>query len=178
MRVLLRLVMCLGAALLWVGPLSGQSLEHQVRAAFIVNFARFVEWPPAQLPREHGSFVVGVMGAPPVAEALRVLARAGTVRGFPLEVTEVPEGATFAGQILYLGAGARRGHAAKVAGRPGLLIVGEQTDGPLSEVMLSFLLKDRTVKFAAWPERARAAGLKLGARLLQVSVAVEGGAGK
>lgn len=151
-----------------VSPLAAQPLEQQVKAAFLVNFAKFVEWPAARLPAPGAKFVIGVVGAHDVAEALRELA-AGTVRGFPVEVREPGAAAGFAGQILFLGRGARREDAAQVAGRPGLLVVGEQVNQSWPGLMLAFFLKDRSVRFLAWPARASGAGLALGSKLLKVA---------
>ena len=45
--------------------------EYEVKAAYLYNFAKFIEWPPATA---HGEFVIGVLGQDPFGETLdRVL---------------------------------------------------------------------------------------------------------
>jgi hypothetical protein len=52
----------------------GQKLdEYQVRAAFICNFANFVEWPPAAFQRPDDPFTICVMGRNPFGRTLTSL---------------------------------------------------------------------------------------------------------
>jgi len=38
-----------------------QPTEYQIKAAFIFNFAKFVEWPTAAFPKASSPIVVGVL---------------------------------------------------------------------------------------------------------------------
>jgi hypothetical protein len=58
-RKALRILAPLG--LLMAAAADGPS-EYQVKAAFLLNFARFVEWPKAN----SGPLVIGVFGADPL----------------------------------------------------------------------------------------------------------------
>ena len=44
--------------------------EYQVKAAFLHNFARFVEWPKHKLPAEDTPIVIGVLGDDPFGPSL------------------------------------------------------------------------------------------------------------
>jgi hypothetical protein len=50
-------------------PGAAQPTEFDVKAAFLYNFGKFVEWPEASLPAD-GTFVIGVLGTDPFGRAL------------------------------------------------------------------------------------------------------------
>lgn len=52
-----------------VSAASGKT-EYQVKAAFLHNFARFVEWPQHKLPQGDAPIVIGVLGEDPFGTAL------------------------------------------------------------------------------------------------------------
>src|SRR5260370_2351852 len=76
------------ALLLIAGCLLGAAQpvsEYQLKAVFLFNFAQFVEWPPAALPRESAPFVIGVLGKDPFGAALDEVVRGEAANGHPLE---------------------------------------------------------------------------------------------
>jgi len=54
------------AATVWPAPPS----EYQVKAAFLFNFVKFVEWPPNTFPDSNTPFVIGVLGQDPFGSYL------------------------------------------------------------------------------------------------------------
>src|SRR5258708_24091442 len=44
--------------------------EFQVKAAFVFNFLKFVEWPAAAFSSEDSPFLIGIMGSDPIAAAV------------------------------------------------------------------------------------------------------------
>ena len=44
--------------------------QYQVKAAFLYNFAKFVEWPPRSYKNPSAPFVIGVLGKNPFGNAL------------------------------------------------------------------------------------------------------------
>lgn len=44
--------------------------EYQVKAAFLLNFIRFVDWPPASFSSEQAPIVIGVLGTNPFGKYL------------------------------------------------------------------------------------------------------------
>jgi len=71
-------VRSLGAAALIAAlsaPLIGRAdtraaLEYQVKAAFLYNFAKFVEWPAESLPQDTDAVTIGVIGEDPFGAIL------------------------------------------------------------------------------------------------------------
>jgi hypothetical protein len=63
----------------------------EVKAAFVFNFVKFVEWPAEVLPAG-GSLLLGVMGSDGIEESLRSYARGKTVNGRELTIRRVTGG--------------------------------------------------------------------------------------
>lgn len=63
--------------------------EYEIKAAFLYNFARYVEWPPGTLPAASDAFVVTVLGEDPFGEALDAIVRDRTIRDRRLTVRRV-----------------------------------------------------------------------------------------
>ena len=63
--------------------------EYEIKAAFLYNFARYVEWPPERLPPASEPFVVTVLGEDPFGETLDALVRDRTIHDRRLTVRRV-----------------------------------------------------------------------------------------
>ena len=147
--------------------------EYEVKAAFLFNFAKFVEWPEASLPAD-GTFVIGLIGADPFRRSLDELdgkqaigRRIVVRRGARLE--EV-----WPCQILFISASEEERLATllqAMTGRP-VLTVGD-TDGWAERgVLVNFKTRERRVRFEINLERAELAGLKLSSQLLKLATLV------
>src|SRR3989454_5404106 len=59
---------------------------HQVQAAFLFNFAKFVTWPDEAFQRSGDSLIIGVLGEDPFGAILEETIRDKTVMGRKLVV--------------------------------------------------------------------------------------------
>jgi hypothetical protein len=67
--------------------LAGQSpTEYQVKAAFLFNFLKFVEWPEDIAPNLHEKWVIGFIGDSPIGGELAQLIEGKSVLGRELQV--------------------------------------------------------------------------------------------
>ena len=57
------------------------SKEHQVKAAFLYNFTKFVEWPAGRFADETSPIVIGVLGRNPFESELEKIVQDRTVNG-------------------------------------------------------------------------------------------------
>jgi hypothetical protein len=57
-----------GAGAAWAQ--SAASKEYQIKAACLLNFLRFIEWPAASFPNAQAPFIVGVLGDDPFGKIL------------------------------------------------------------------------------------------------------------
>jgi hypothetical protein len=60
--------------------------EYQVKAAYLFNFLKFVEWPDDAAADPHGKWVIGVVGDSPVGGELARLVEGKNVLGRDLQV--------------------------------------------------------------------------------------------
>ena len=66
-----------------------RGLEYKVKAAFVYNFIKFVEWPP-QAARDNEPFRVCTVGEDPFAGGLERLVEGDTAGGRPIVVEHLP----------------------------------------------------------------------------------------
>ena len=169
----------LTAALLAAAPGYGQTSatvsEAQIKAAFVLNFPKFVSWPAGDAAPGK-PFVIGLLGQDEVGEAVRALAqnkklgdRPLVVRRFTL-VSEVAEC-----DLLYLAAGeSRRAPVVRAALRGrGVLTVGDWASFAREGGMIALVTDKSRIGFLANPKAAQEAGLAISAQLLSLAKAVE-----
>jgi hypothetical protein len=72
----------------WSQP-SAADREHQVKAVFLFNFTRFVEWPQNAFPDAQAPLSICVLGADPFGSYLDDVVRGETVQGRPLVVSRL-----------------------------------------------------------------------------------------
>lgn len=71
-------------ALCSVIPVSSESpAAYQVKAAYLLNFARFVTWPPLD---SRAPFVIGVLGADPFGNTLDQIAAGKSIDNRPISI--------------------------------------------------------------------------------------------
>src|SRR5271165_1889401 len=63
--------------------------EYQVKAAFLYNFAKFVEWPPSSFRDATAPLQICVFGKDPFGDELRNITNEKTVNGHKLEVHQM-----------------------------------------------------------------------------------------
>jgi hypothetical protein len=135
--------------------------EYEVKAAFLFNFLKFVDWPAAP----DGPWIIGVVGANSFAGVLEDTVRGKTVKGFPVTVKRLPAiSAAHGCHIVFVPATV---HAA-FAPPPGILTVGDDLHFLEAGGIVSFYLEDGKVRFEIQAEAAKAAGLRVSPQLLKL----------
>ncbi len=157
------------AAAAGAGAASGPS-EIQLKAAFIFNFTRFVDWPPETLGGSGAPFVIGVFGDEPIDEALTLLVRDERMNGHPLEVRRLRRPGDAVGcQIVYVAAdGEDLFRPARLRGDP-VLTVGETGEFLTSGGMIQLFTDHNHVRLKINLSAARAASLQISSKLLRVA---------
>jgi uncharacterized protein DUF4154 len=152
------------------------TLEDDVKAAFLYNFTKFIEWPPPPQPDE--PFRLCALADPPFIAAVDRTIADETVGGRRLvraEPQSVDEARGCA--ILYIGksAGERGLHlAAGVRDLP-VLTVGEGPQFLKQGGAIGFVLDNNRVRFDISARSLQRSGLKASSKLLRVARTVEGG---
>ncbi|MEO8053738.1 MAG: YfiR family protein [Acidobacteriota bacterium] len=151
--------------------------EWEVKAAFLFNFTRFVEWPEDPAIPPDAPFVVGILGPDPFGRVLDATFAGRTVGTHPVVVRrlERPEQASKV-QILFLAGPLDRDSLQGLRatyGKP-VLTVGDANGAAPRFLILAFRIQDSRVRFEVNLGPARAAGLKISSQLLKLALAVEG----
>jgi hypothetical protein len=150
------------------------TLEQAVKASYLVKFAPFVEWPPRAFPPGSKSFLICIAGEDPFGAVVDEVARGQKVAGRPVALQRLPAGAgPGACQILFLGrsAQAASGDAQSAAGQP-VLTVTDRGNGAAGG-MIQFVMQSGRVRFQIDEGAARANGLTISSKLLELAIAVD-----
>jgi hypothetical protein len=175
---------CLAAAITLVSAISLEGgdrpapTEHEVKAAFLYNFAKFVKWPDdaTQGPR----FVIAVLGDDPFGEVLEKTFAGKTLLERPVEIRRCKTvTAAKESQILFIGtlARGRLDEVFRILGSAGVLTVGESDGFTDQGGMIGFRMSEGTVHFEINLDRVEAAGLKMSSQLIRLAQRVKSAGG-
>src|SRR5260221_9445437 len=90
-----RLILLAVGALLSSEPLTSQSQglsEPEIKAGFLFNFTKFVEWPEGTFADSRAPIILGVVGENPLGNLLTETAAGKFVNGRPVVVRQFKEG--------------------------------------------------------------------------------------
>lgn len=146
--------------------------EYQVKAAFLYNFAKFVEWPPSAFSDAKQPLDICVYGRDPFGSALEDALLGKTIGERRVGLGRATQFQDLAGcQVVFLGAPARES-AAELANRlkgRAVLLVGESDGFAASGGTIQFTIEDNRVHFVINPDAADRAGLKISSKLLALA---------
>jgi hypothetical protein len=155
-----------------VAALAAPPTEYEVKAAYLYNFLKFVEWRPGGAVASTGPFCIGVVGADPFGAVLDRTIDSKEVLGRPVTIRRVGEPRSASGcHVIFVG----RVHNVSttellraVAGT-GALTVGDEPGFAQKGGMVNFVLDEDSVGFEINPSAAAREGLTLSPRLLQLA---------
>jgi hypothetical protein len=152
-----------------------QVSEHQVKAAFLLNFTKFVEWPQAAFGDQRSPIAICVLGEDPIGGALDQLVEGEVVDGRRVVVRRLKEPpASKQCQVLFVSPAIKDVSQMLSALGSGILTVSEDSDRFLRDGgVISFVIENRHVRFDINQSAAESEGLKLSSRLLRVARSVE-----
>ena len=171
MTRLLSLMVLLAAALQVRAEVPGFD-EYQVKAAFLYNFAKFVEWPAAAFKRSEDPFSICVLGQNPFGTALEDVVRNKTVASRAFVVREVSNArqATTC-QIVFVAASEYKRFRLLLDGirERSILTVGEADNFTANGGIINFKLQDARVRIEINGRAADRAGLHISSKLLSLA---------
>jgi hypothetical protein len=146
------------------------SLEYQVKAVYLFNFAKFVEWPPEA---QSGPLTICVAGVNPFGDVLDETLRGETVNNRPL-VARVIRGPEPGCHVVFVPQGvATAGFLQAARGTP-TLSVGETADFLTQGGIINFILEAGKVRFQIAAKAAERAELRISSHLLRLARNSEG----
>jgi len=154
--------------------------EDQVKAAYLYNFAKFVDWPATSFSGLTDPMVICSIGDERMGEILQELVRGKPSRGRPVETREVSNDGQLNSCHILLIAFADKEHISQILRRVQshtVLTVGESEEFMRLGGMINLARNDSNIELEINPKAAAAAGLKISSRLLAVARVVGGGPG-
>lgn len=158
---------------LMAAPLRAQAPEYDLKAAFLFNFAKFVEWPASAFAGERAPLTVCVYGEDPFGATLDAVVQGERVgeRSF---LVQRPDSVDDLGEchVLFVSRSEKdrlRDVMAEVEGKPVLTVA--DTDGFLrAGGVINFILEGSKVRFLIDQEAAGRSGLRISSKLMRLAV--------
>jgi hypothetical protein len=170
---------------LWISLLllflNGQALhaqavsEYQVKAAYVYNFAKFVEWPAQDFASSTAPIHLCVFDDQAFQSELNRLVTGKTVSGHPIVVIAVPGGDQPSRcHVLFVNSSQDRKARSflKALRDKSVLTIGEGQGFVEDGGIIGFVMRDDRVQFEVNHKAANHAGLHISSRLLSIASAV------
>jgi hypothetical protein len=146
--------------------------EYEIKAAFLYNFAKFVEWPPSAFSDPKQPLTVCVFGPDPFGHALEDALLGKTIGEHPVAIGRAKQLADLAGCKIVFVSAAESPRLAEILAQfrsHGALVVGETEGFASSGGAIQFVLDQNRVRFAINPDAADRAGIKISSKLLALA---------
>jgi hypothetical protein len=171
-RWLIRLFLIAWAA---SGVQAQVSREYQIKAAFVYNFTKFVEWPATCFSEATDPIRIGVFAKSPYTKELENAVKDRKVNVRPLLVIEIRSVEEARGMHLVVLDSAANGQMkemlAALKNAP-VLTIGESEQFADADGILTFVREGDKVRFEANLDAAQQAGLKISAQFLKLAKTV------
>jgi hypothetical protein len=157
------------------GDSRDESLEYRVKAAYLLNFTRYVEWPTFTAPDT--TLSICVLGADPFGRVLDATVAGRTAHGRTLRVRRVQTASEATGcQVVFVNQETwrRNPQGVKALSGAGSLTVGESEQFARSGGVIGFVILDGTVRFVINDDARDRAGLRISSRMLSLAAAIYG----
>lgn len=149
----------------------GESIEDEVKAAFLYNFTKYIDWPAAAFQDASDPFRMCVAASPKFYRTVETLLAGETARGRPIQLVAPEPSTLHRCHILYTGAqeGSRFDASLLALSRRPILTVGESQQMFDRGGAILLVLDDSRVRFDVDVRAIEKAGLTVSAKLLRVA---------
>ncbi len=170
-------VSCLSLYMILAGLLSvelqGQTAnEYQVKAAFLYNFAKFVEWPPEATRDMDDQMTICIIGEDPFGSILDESIKGKTIGTHKMVIRRLKSGRDIKGcQIAFISS-SEKNHLRpilKSLNGAAVLTVGDTEDFAQVGGVINLTLEETTIHFEVNLDAAERAGLKISSKLLSLA---------
>ena len=163
----------LGALAALTSASQAQSVEAKVKAAFLYNFVKYVEWPGSAFESDSSPIVIGIIGNDSLAGALESVVEGKTAGGRRLMVRHLRWSDDLSAcQELFVPASEMGGAArlGNLRGKP-VLVVGEAPGFARKHGAINFTVQGNRVRFEINGATASQGGLSISSKLLSLGKA-------
>jgi len=155
--------------------------EAQIKAAFVYNFLKFVDWPADTFHNAQEAFVVAIVGEGDTADAAERFLEEKQLGARPIVVRRVKWDQPLAGVHAVLVTehdGKRLRRVLDAATAASALSIGEGEDFALHGGVIGLLVDEHKVRFDIDTDAAQAAGLRVSSKLLALTRVVHSSASR
>jgi hypothetical protein len=152
------------------------SSEYLLKAGFIYNFAKLVEWPASAFGSSSSAIVIGVLGDDSVAKIIEEAVSGKKLDGRAFTVKRLKWNKDFTCNCQMLFVTSRESSRVEeilTRKHPSVLTISEAPGFAKRGVMINFILENSQIRFEANVEAARQAGLNVSSRLLNLAKIVQ-----
>ena len=160
-------------------PAHGQpqsASESDVKAAFVYNFVRFIEWPSTRWTSAEAPYVVCLVGGTPLGPALHATLTDRTVQDRAFDIRELEPadpGVTVCHVVVVAPSAEDFDDVIAMAGQPGVLTVGEGRSFAERGGMIALTEVGGKIRFAINLRRTKQAELTVSSQLLGLADIVD-----
>jgi hypothetical protein len=154
---------------------SPKPTDYDVKAAYLYNFGRFVEWPGKVAATQGGSFTVCVLGQDPFGPSLDATLAGETIGGKAVVARRISSAQESDNcQILFLSLteASRLNKIITDLNKKPVLTVSDMPQFLKSGGMIQFVLEEKRIRFEVNLTATQRAGLTLSSELLKVATVV------
>jgi hypothetical protein len=149
--------------------------EYQIKAAFLYNIPKFVEWPATSFATASDPIVIGIFGNSPFGDQLEIIVKDRKINGRDIvvrHITMVEDVKTL--HLLFLSAADDKQFAAikAVIQHSAVLTVGESSAFADAGGTVNFVLVGDKVRFEINMAAAELAGLKISSQLQKLATTI------
>lgn len=151
--------------------------EYQLKAAFVYNFAKFVDWPPKAYSGPQSPFAICILGDDPFGSVIDDALRGKTVEDHPVVIHREKDAAAARHcQIVFVSASEKHRLSEILDTLKGAnaLVVGDFGGFASAGGAIELTLQDSRIRFAINPGAADNAGLRISSKLLALATIVHG----
>jgi hypothetical protein len=159
----------------WSIPLTAQddpTSEYEIKAAFIFNFAKFIEWPARIMNETNGSFIIGILGKDPFGNSLEQTIGGKTIKGKKISIRRFRQPDEIQTcHILFISESERYNLPVILDAikDKSILTVSDMPVFAQRGGMIHMYTEDNRVRFAVYMPALERAGLNVSAKLLSLA---------
>ena len=146
--------------------------EYEVKAAYLYNFAKFVEWPARAFQGSDDPISICLLGESPLGRSLKQAVDGKKVGTRSFAVHELSSAQSVKACHILFVSDSERGRLRSIlrdAADSHLLTVGESANFTSSGGVINFKLRDSRIRFEIDAETASRAGLRISSKLLSLA---------
>lgn len=149
--------------------------EYEVKAAFLLNFAQYVEWPPEVFLTPTAPIVIGILGNDSFGRTLDQTIRGETVKGRPIAIHRSKQIENLKHCHLLFISKSEKGRLNQIFGSLAgkhCLTVGETDRFVHNGGIINFRFQKADIRFEINLEAARRSGLTISSKLLRLAIVI------